>query len=285
LENALTQQISSPPFERQPPLASLTKRATQPLWFQNQRSPTSRQQSQDEGFDVLRDEGQGTTIMAAPDGVPSILNWKEREDGGISGLIYGSMNAQDGDYIETSTIVKGKIDGGHVVQTLSGSRYFLSAESSNNLSRSILDAIQKISNGGIRTQGTITIPDSNSSKSKNMQNGKRPESAKDTFSNTDALSPRSTFSLLDLFASKADERQANTIPFSRLPPTLDVSAPEGVPTLTDWQVNDDGSLTGYVYGSDKIGDGNLVTTSPIANGKQKQYEVVTTLSGSLYWLA
>ena len=39
--------------------------------------------------------------------------------GGISGLLFGSPNAEDGDYIETSPILTGSIENGFVVTTSS----------------------------------------------------------------------------------------------------------------------------------------------------------------------
>lgn len=264
----MTQQPASQVQEQQTQTVSSDRRATQPFWLQNKQPVTNQSQE-----DVS--EPSNNTVRA-PEGVPSIRNWKVREDGGISGLIYGSMNAQDGDYIETSTIAKGEIDNGHVVQTSSGSRYFLSEESADNLSTNILNAFKSLSNGKSRTKGTITI---NSFRSNEERNRRSPESAMESLENA---SPRSTFSLFDLFVSKSEGRQTDVPP--PLPP-LDVSAPDGVPTLTGWNINDDGSLTGYVYGSTKIGDGKLVTTSPIASGERKEFEVVTTVSGSLYWLA
>lgn len=243
---------------------SSEKRATQPLWFQSRQSSSKSSESDH---------------SKAPEGVPSIRNWKVSEDGGVSGLIYGSMNAQDGDCIETSTIAKGELDNGNVVETSSGSRYFLSPESADNISTNILNAFKSLSGRDDRSgKGTITI--NNSPTSSGARDRKTPEAAMNAL---EEATPRSTFSLFDLFGPKEDIQRPQDAP-PPLPP-LDVPAPKGVPTLTGWNVNEDGSLTGYVYGSTKLGDGNLVTTSPIAKGQRTQFQVVTTVSGSLYWLA
>lgn len=62
---------------------------------------------------------------SAPKGVPTILGWKLNGDGSISGRINGSPNFKNGELITTSQIQRGRIEAGSVVQTGSGSRYFL----------------------------------------------------------------------------------------------------------------------------------------------------------------
>jgi hypothetical protein len=63
------------------------------------------------------------------------------------------------------------------------------------------------------------------------------------------------------------------------------TAPPGVPTLSRWRSNGDGSITGFITGSKSFRDGERVTTSPIARGRIDSGEVVTTGSGSRYFLA
>lgn len=276
MEDPSIQQSTSQDQYQRRPSKTREKRATQSIWFQQQQSDTVP--SQDGRSNTpLDSETQNQYQTQAPEGVPSIRNWKVREDGGIAGLIYGSMNAQDGDYIETSKIATGEIKNGNVVHTASGSRYFLSSESADNVSMNILNAFKSLSSGENRFKGTITINNSRSNRGRERQS---PEAVMEILENA---SPRSTFSLFDLFGAKANTGKQTDAP-PPLPP-LDISAPEGVPTLTGWKINNDGSLTGYVYGSSKIGDGNLVTTSPIANGERRQFQVVSTVTGSLYWLA
>lgn len=62
---------------------------------------------------------------SAPKGVPTISGWKLNGDGSISGRINGSPNFKNGELITTSQIQRGRIEAGSVVQTGSGSRYFL----------------------------------------------------------------------------------------------------------------------------------------------------------------
>jgi hypothetical protein len=61
----------------------------------------------------------------APKGMPTISGWKLNGDGTISGRITGSPNFKQGELITTSQIKNGRIESGSVVQTGSGSKYFL----------------------------------------------------------------------------------------------------------------------------------------------------------------
>ena len=56
-------------------------------------------------------------------------------------------------------------------------------------------------------------------------------------------------------------------------------APRGVPTISKWRQNRDGSITGTISGSNAFRDGDPVTTSPI-NGNAIGGTVVQTKSGS-----
>jgi hypothetical protein len=66
------------------------------------------------------------SVRSAPRGVPTILNWRKNRDGSITGKITGSASFSEGEKVTTSPIATGKIDGGEIVKTGSGSRYFLS---------------------------------------------------------------------------------------------------------------------------------------------------------------
>ena len=56
-------------------------------------------------------------------------------------------------------------------------------------------------------------------------------------------------------------------------------APRGVPTLSKWYQNNDGSITGLISGSSSFSDGESVTTSSI-QGNPAVDTVVSTASGS-----
>ena len=72
----------------------------------------------------------GPTFSQAPRGVPTIVDWRQRRDGGITGRIYGSPNFGAGEKVETSQIVAGEVKNGNIVKTGSGSIYFLSDDQS-----------------------------------------------------------------------------------------------------------------------------------------------------------
>jgi hypothetical protein len=183
--------------------------------------------------------------------------------GGIAGLVFSSQYADDGDYIETSPIASdaSEIDSGYVVKTTSGSRYFLSPDKGEKEANTI-SAFKDLA--AARRGGTITITKET-----------RETRAEEAMTKLEKAKPRSTFSLMDLFGPK-DKKQPAPRPSN--------GAPSGVPTLSSWSSNDDGTITGVIYGSKYIDDGDLVTTSPIAKGTKKKFQTVTTVSGSLYFL-
>ena len=59
-----------------------------------------------------------------PRGVPVFSNWRKNRDGSITGLISGSKSFDEGEKVTTSPI-KGDIKSKTVVETISGSKYFL----------------------------------------------------------------------------------------------------------------------------------------------------------------
>jgi hypothetical protein len=62
------------------------------------------------------------------------------------------------------------------------------------------------------------------------------------------------------------------------------TAPAGVPSISSWRKNADGTITGNIRGSPNFKDGQKVTTSPITQGNVYSGEVVRTGSGSRYFL-
>jgi hypothetical protein len=207
----------------------------------------------------------------------------DRNLGGVSGRIYNSRSFSDGDFIETSPIMKGSIQDGSVVATSSGSRYFLSSQPAVNKA-TVLSAIQDIA--GAQPGATITLT-----------RERKAREAKAAVEAIEKAKPRSTFSLFGLGfggddtndlpsptpspAKKATPTKSTTTPAS----VSAATAPRGVPTLSKWKKNFDGSITGFISGSSSFTDGEKVTTSPIKNGKVGKSEVVTTGSGSKYFLS
>jgi len=224
----------------------------------------------------------------APKGVPTIVNWKRRRDGGIAGNIYGSPNFKEGDRVETTKITNGNVENGFIVQTGSGSRYFLS-DTAPSSSKAAGGAMQSLF--GAIPGATITL-----TKEQKESDGKAAlEAIKEA-------KPRATFSLFGLGGGgsaqqkettdspptkKARSQKKKPQPKKRIP-TEQIQrkvAPRGVPTISNWRKNVDGSVTGFISGSPNFNQGERVTTSPIKTGKVGSGEVVKTGSGSRYFLA
>jgi hypothetical protein len=204
--------------------------------------------------------------------------------GGISGQVFGSPAAEDGDYIETSPIAAGMVDNGYVVVTISGSRYFLSPEEADQKAN-IAAALKDMAKA--KNAGTITL-------TKKRTDREQVEEALEKLQQQGR--PRATFSLGNLgLAFLTGNTSGNNSNDNRPQQQgqesesflLEIAqnAPAGVPILARWNTNKDGSITGQVYGSEFMGDGDLVTTSPIAHGTKKRFETVTTVSGSMYYLS
>jgi hypothetical protein len=194
-------------------------------------------------------------------------------DGGISGVIFRSESAVDGDYIETSCLdITSIAESGYVVQTISGSQYYLCDEP---VEADIPD-LKNLFQGFVpfRRSGTITI-------SKTLKSTEPRKDVNEAMNTLARSKPRTTFSLFDLLGAKPKK--------SVRPPTRGSVpdgqvAPVGVPTLMQWTYNDDGTVSGTIFGSSSIRDGNLINTSPIARGVAQRFQVVTTESGSAYFL-
>lgn len=199
----------------------------------------------------------------------------------MSGRIYNSRSFSDGDFVETSPITKGNVENGSVVATKSGSRYFLSAEPAVKNSN-ILAAIKDLA--GAEPGATITLT-----------RERKEKEAKAAQEAIEKAKPRSTFSLFGLGFGDADEDPSpapapkpapkQAAPKKVAPATKAATAPRGVPTVSRWKKNSDGSITGIITGSKAFNDGERVTTSAIKNGKIAKNEVVITGSGSKYFLA
>ena len=97
--------------------------------------------------------------------------------------------------------------------------------------------------------------------------------------------PRQTISLFGLFSSDEELPVKAVTPPSRPQKSAQVaqtgvsSPPKGVPAISKWQQNRDGSISGYIKGSFSFGDGEAIVTSPI-RGVAKGGSVVETSSGS-----
>ena len=190
--------------------------------------------------------------------------------GGVSGRIYGSPNFEDGDFIETSPISNGKLQNGSVVSTKSRSRYFLSAEPAEKKSN-IMAAFKDLA--GAKPGATITLTKE-----------RKEREAKAAIEAIEKAKPRSTFSLFGLGLGDLDKESPPKKETKKAPSPKAKVIPKGVPTLARWSVNRDGSISGFISGSPNFKEGERVTTSMIANGRIESGEIVTTGSGSRYFL-
>uniref|UniRef100_A0A7R9WTP3 Uncharacterized protein n=1 Tax=Craspedostauros australis TaxID=1486917 RepID=A0A7R9WTP3_9STRA len=68
------------------------------------------------------------------------------------------------------------------------------------------------------------------------------------------------------------------------PQQPNIKAVVEVPTISLWKQNPDGTITGFVSGSQSIRNGSKITTSIVRN-RVKPGDVVSTISGSKYKLA
>ena len=89
---------------------------------------------------------------------------------------------------------------------------------------------------------------------------------------------RTTISLGDLFGGNAAKEESK-VKVDVTPPKKKSAAPPGVPVLSNWKQNSDGSITGRISGSPNFTDGQFITTSPIAPGATEN-SLARTSSGS-----
>jgi len=194
----------------------------------------------------VEQQSPDVVIKQAPRGVPIIKSWKLNRDGSVSGFISGSPNYDDGEVVTTSKIKGSSNDivGGSVVQTGSGSRYYL-------------DPKTKSGGGGLFSRNKVSKPTKTPSK---QQKASPPSKSK----------PIAPFSrTTSIFSTKNIEAK-------KIPP--------GVPRFVNWKKNRDNSITGFISGSPNFPEGDRVSTSPITVGDIEAGEVVRTSSGSKYYL-
>lgn len=99
--------------------------------------------------------------------------------------------------------------------------------------------------------------------------------------------PRATFSLFGLLGQDDDTPPApakKAATAKKVAPAPPAAPPAGVPKIVNWKKGFDGSITGFISGSPKFKEGEKVTTSPITKGTIASGQVVTTGSGSRYFL-
>lgn len=139
-----------------------------------------------------------------------------------------------------------------MVQTTSGSKYFLAPK--------LAPAVQK------------KAPPPRSSSTSNAK-------AKKALETVEKAKPGATVSLGFFNFGGSDDVVSNQK--AGVLPRVVSQAPRGVPSLSRWRKNRDGSVTGFISGSRAYSDGESVTTSPITTDAVDGGLVQTT-SGSRY---
>ena len=114
---------------------------------------------------------------------------------------------------------------------------------------------------------------------------KQKQTEEQILSKLSQVTSRATIGLFGFGATQADDDDEPVTTTKSTPVKASSKAPFGVPTLSKWRKNFDGSITGIISGSNSFGDGEKVTTSAIAKGSIADGEVVVTASGSKYFLS
>lgn len=179
----------------------------------------------------------------APPGVPTMSRWRQNRDGSITGVISGSKSYRPGESVTTSPI-NGKAADGTVVQTSSGSKYYLAPKNAK----------------APASKPAAPIP-----------------AARQTFSlRKPAEAPAKKAASKPLFSFGGGDASVGNKKVAKAPP--------GVPKLVNWRKNRDSSVTGFISGSPSFPEGDRITTSPITTGTIEAGQVVKTGSGSRYFL-
>lgn len=79
------------------------------------------------------------------------------------------------------------------------------------------------------------------------------------------------------FGNQSIDESPNEKP--KVPAKKVASAPRGVPAISNWRQNRDGSISGVIFGSKTFGEGESITTSPITS-EPAEGVVAQTTSGS-----
>eukprot|EP01083_Nonionella_stella_P008269 23788_1 len=181
----------------------------------------------------------------APGGVPTMSRWRQNRDGSITGVISGSKSYRPGESVTTSPI-NGKAADGTVVQTSSGSKYYLAPKNAKA-------PAAKPATPAARQTFSLRKP-----------------AAKPAAAPAKKAASKPFFSFGGGGASVGNKK--------------DAKAPSGVPKLVNWRKNRDSSVTGFISGSPSFPEGDRITTSPITTGTIEAGQVVKTGSGSRYFL-
>jgi len=84
---------------------------------------------------------------------------------------------------------------------------------------------------------------------------------------------------ISLFGFGKKDSDSGPKPQKPSTPPKKSNAPRGVPTISKWKQNRDGSISGFISGSPSFEEGEAITTSPITSNADSG-KVVQTSSGS-----
>lgn len=243
------------------------------------------------------------------DSIPTISSWIENPDKSITGIINNSPDFESGEEIMTAPIrekMEKPLNFGRkaiVVTTVSGSRFRLvgpSVSPDDNAGRFKDTAPMNLPPGytfGDESEDSWQIkPPARpiGSEFGDFFSGlKKPEVQKRERDDA-AVSQVGPFTFLGQGQRKTPEIKASgngktsataTVSSRSLSSMLFGSLGDSpkIPTLSNWEQNKDGSITGYVFNRIGFRDGTLVTTSPI-KGPARPGRVITTTTGSKYRL-
>jgi hypothetical protein len=229
----------------------------------------------------------------------------------------GSPNFEEGDFVETTSISGGKIENGSTVTTATGSRYFLSAEKPTKVAPSIAKAYGSsptitLTNQrkAIEAKGESEAPPKSTFSLFGLFGGgddsaseqKTPSSPTKPVAKPNPAPVKKTPTLTIPKTQLSKPKAFGAAPAKKAPPAKKAAQakkpaparktapaakapPKGVAALSGWRANADGSVIGSISGSPNFRDGERVTTSPIIKGRYAKGEVVTTGSGSRYFLS
>jgi len=241
-----------------------------------------------------------------------LSKWRQNRDGSITGLISGAKAYGEGETITTSAITSNAEDGA-VVQTKSGSRYYLEpkavagglfgigAPPMTKAAGNINDAAAKRKEAAAaaaaarkqeaeekRKQAAAAAEEKRReaeerkkeaiaaavAKRKEAEEKRKAQSVANQAKKEESTTSSQTFSLGFLnFGQDSSSATTSSV----------AGAPKGVPVLSKWRQNGDGSISGTISGSSAFEGGEFITTSPVPKNAVGG-SVVRTASGSRYYL-
>lgn len=166
------------------------------------------------------------------------------------------------------------MENGSVVTTKSGSRYFLSGRTAQEMKQEVAKS------SSLPKELRIAAP----SATIQLTRQARERDEKAALEAVSQAKPGRTISLSAIFGFGRDAETSTSSGTSGNSAPVKKEAPKGVPTIERWKAGGDKAITGFIRGASQFRDGEKITTSPIAKGKISSGELVVTSSGTKYFL-